>query len=248
VNLNPDKVCNFDCIYCEVDRKVPSRIQIVNLQRLREELISLIGQVRSGSLPGRFEKIPLSIEEIRDIAFSGDGEPTTCPHFSKVVQAVADIKRQEGLSAAKIVLITDASCLDKADVRLGLEIMDANQGEIWGKLDAGTESYYKLVNRSHVRFDRILANLLEAARARPIVIQTLLLKVHGECMSSAELDAYCGRLSDLVRNGAAIKEVHAYTVARPTPETYAEKLEPAQLEQMAERIRQKTGLIVWPFE
>src|ERR1041384_5902109 len=23
VNLNPDKVCNFDCIYCCVDRKTP---------------------------------------------------------------------------------------------------------------------------------------------------------------------------------------------------------------------------------
>ena len=25
VNLNPDKVCNFDCIYCQVDRTTPGR-------------------------------------------------------------------------------------------------------------------------------------------------------------------------------------------------------------------------------
>lgn len=24
INLNPDKVCNFDCVYCEVDRKTPA--------------------------------------------------------------------------------------------------------------------------------------------------------------------------------------------------------------------------------
>ncbi|HNC96138.1 MAG TPA: radical SAM protein, partial [Myxococcota bacterium] len=23
INLNPDKVCNFDCPYCQVDRRVP---------------------------------------------------------------------------------------------------------------------------------------------------------------------------------------------------------------------------------
>ncbi len=23
INLNPDKICNFDCIYCQVDRKTP---------------------------------------------------------------------------------------------------------------------------------------------------------------------------------------------------------------------------------
>jgi wyosine [tRNA(Phe)-imidazoG37] synthetase (radical SAM superfamily) len=248
VNLNPDKVCNFDCIYCEVDRRTPARIRIVDLERLREELISLIGRIRSGSLPGRFENIPLSGEEIRDIAFSGDGEPTTYAQFSQAVQVVAEVKCQERLAATKIVLITDASCLDKGDVRLGLKIMDAHQGEIWGKLDAGTESYYKLVNRSHVRFERILANLLETAQIRPIVIQTLLLKVHGEAMTEAELDAYCGRLSELIRQGAKIKEVHAYTIARPTPEAFAEKLSPEQLETMAAMIRQKTGLAVLAFE
>jgi hypothetical protein len=53
-------------------------------------------------------------------------------------------------------LITNAAGLDKADVRNGLKILDENNGEIWGKLDAGTESYYKLVNRSNIKFERIL--------------------------------------------------------------------------------------------
>ena len=25
VNLNPDKICNFDCVYCEVDRNTPGK-------------------------------------------------------------------------------------------------------------------------------------------------------------------------------------------------------------------------------
>ena len=168
-------------------------------------------------------------------------------NFAECVQAVADIKRAEALDPTSIVLITDAAGLDKTDVKRGLEIMDANQGEIWGKLDAGTEAYYRQVNRSFIRFDRILSNLLETARVRPIVIQTLLLKVRQEIMPPGELTAYCQRLIDLVRQGGQIKEIHAYTVARPTPETYATRLEPQALHALAEQIRQATGLKVCEF-
>ena len=29
VNLNPDKICNFDCIYCQVDRRTESEVRFV---------------------------------------------------------------------------------------------------------------------------------------------------------------------------------------------------------------------------
>jgi len=78
----------------------------------------------------------------------------------------------------------------QADVKRGLEIMDANNGEVWGKLDAGTQAYFKRVNRTHIFFDRILKNLLETARTRPIASKSLFMKIHGERISSAELHAY----------------------------------------------------------
>jgi wyosine [tRNA(Phe)-imidazoG37] synthetase (radical SAM superfamily) len=185
---------------------------------------------------------------VRDIAFSGDGEPTMIPNFSECVRAAAAVKRAEGLDEAKLVLITDAAGLDKADVKRGLEIMDANHGEVWGKLDAGTEDYYRRVNRSFVRFERILKNLRETAQARPIVIQSLFLKMHGEAMPPAELAAYCDRLNEIVRAGGRIKEVHAYTIARPTPEPWATRLTADELEAIAETIRTKTGLKVETFD
>ena len=251
VNLNPDKVCNFDCVYCEVDRRTPGRISRVNIHQLQDELVALIRFVKEGGLARetRFEGLPPWLtSDIKDIAFSGDGEPTMIDHFAECVQTVADIRLAEGLDTAKLVLITDAAGLDKADVKRGLEILDANNGEIWGKLDAGTEPYFRLVNRTTIRFDRILKNLLETARVRPIVIQSLFLKVHGEPMSVEELSAYCDRLNELVKGGAKIKEVHAYTVARPTPEAFATKLTKGELEAMAETIRQRTGLPVSAFE
>jgi len=249
VNLNPDKVCNFNCIYCEVDHRVPIRATRVDVPTLRAELVALIQRVQDGSLAAepKFQTAGDLARHIKDIAFSGDGEPTLAPNFSECIATVAEIKETMALHETKIVLITNAAGLDKTEVRAGLAIMDANQGEIWGKLDAGTAEYYRLVDRSPIRFERLLANLLTTAQVRPMVIQSLFLKVHGAAMPPAELEVYCQRLMDLKRQGAQIKEVHAYTVARPTPEAYATKLEAAELNALAETIRQRTGLAVKTF-
>lgn len=249
INLNPDKVCNFNCIYCEVDRISPPRIKNVDLSRVRLELSEMVSTIETGGLLSmpRFNAASDLTREIKDFAFSGDGEPTMVQDFDACVQVVADVKREKNLSNAKIVLITDAAGLDKESVRRGLEIMDANQGEIWAKLDAGTEAYYRLVNRSRVQFERILTNLRQTALIRPITIQTMFLKVQGEAMPQDEFQAYCQRLRDLLTQGAKIREVQAYTVARPTPEAYATRLTPEALEAYADGIRKETGLSVSVF-
>ncbi len=251
INLNPDKVCNFDCVYCEVDRKTPGKTTVVDLTQLREELTAMIRFARDGGLARepKFDEVPPEMTRApRDIAFSGDGEPTMLHNFDECVRVAAEVKRAEGLAQTKLVLITDAAGLDTASVRRGLEFMDANQGEVWAKLDAGTEGYYKLVNRTTVRLDRILHNLLLTARARPIVIQSLFLRLHGEPMPPSELDEYCFRLEELVHAGAQIGEVHLYTIARPTPEPFCGRLTKAELEGMAETVRAKTGLRVVTFD
>ena len=249
VNLNPDKVCNFDCIYCEVDRRIPGAVTEVDLLQMKDELTAMVRFAKDGGLAKepKFDEVPWLTREVKDIAFSGDGEPTMIHNFAECVETVVEVQQSEGLDEAKIVLITDAAGLDKADVKRGLKLMDTHHGEIWGKLDAGTEDYYREVNRSNVKFDRILSNLLETARARPIIIQSLFLKVHGQAMPAAELDAYCGRLNDLTESGGQISEVHLYTVARPTPEAFATKLELAELENMAAAVREQTGLTVAVF-
>lgn len=249
VNLNPDKVCNFDCIYCEVDRRIPGAVTEVDLRQMKDELTAMVRFAKDGGLAKepKFDEVPWLTREVKDIAFSGDGEPTMIHNFAECVETVVEVQQSEGLDETKIVLITDAAGLDKADVKRGLKLMDTHHGEIWGKLDAGTEDYYREVNRSNVKFDRILSNLLETARARPIIIQSLFLKVHGQAMPAAELDAYCGRLNDLTESGGQISEVHLYTIARPTPEAFATKLELAELENMAAAVREQTGLTVAVF-
>ena len=49
VNLNPDKVCNFDCVYCQVDRRRTAVTEFVETGRLFEELEQALETVTSGA-------------------------------------------------------------------------------------------------------------------------------------------------------------------------------------------------------
>lgn len=208
VNVNPDKTCNFDCIYCQVDRTTESAVKKFDLAVAEQELREMLEMVRSGeiALHPPFNSVPRELVRLNDIALSGDAEPTTLSNFSETIQMIAGVKPPD----AKIVLITDAGGLDRPDVKRGLEIMDANNGEVWAKLDAGTEDYFKLINRTKIPFARILKNISEAAKIRPIVIQSLFLKISNVGPSTDEITAFCQRLHEI----GNIKLVQVYTVAR----------------------------------
>jgi len=241
VNLNPDKVCNFDCVYCEVDRLAPARRKDLDLAQLERELGLLLDLAGSGELyeVPPFDSATPAQRRLNDIAFSGDGEPTTAREFAEVIGRIARLKAQRGLDAVKLVLITDSSRLQAPEVLRGLELLMANQGEIWAKLDAGTEAYYREICRSPVPFGRILDNLLATARRWPILIQTLFLSWQGQGPTEAELEAYAQRLRELLDQGGQLQGLQLYTVARPTPEPEARPLRHLQLDAIAATLKDR---------
>ncbi len=101
---------------------------------------------------GKFRDTPPALRRLTDIAFSGDGEPTTHRNFDEVVAACADLKRQHQLDTLPLVLITNASMFHRDHIQRALLILDANSGEIWAKLDAGTAAYYDRINRAPFGF------------------------------------------------------------------------------------------------
>lgn len=246
VNLNPDKICNFDCVYCQVDRReMPGRV-FVEIDRLQDELREALRLVRSGELfvSGKFAETPPALRQLRDIAFSGDGEPTTFTNFPDICRLAADIRAAEGLYDLKLVLITNASMFHRPAVQEGLAILDANGGEIWAKLDAGTEEYFKQVARTPISFQRILKNITQAARVRPIVIQSLFMRLHGEAPPEGEIAAFCQRLNEILGQGGQIKLVQVYSVARTPAESFVTGLSQQELDAIASQIRETTGLPV----
>jgi len=141
INLNPDKACNFDCIYCQVDRTKAPQERFVGLPKLLAELDGIL----TGLAPGgelwsepEFASLPDEKRHVADIAFSGDGEPTTFKNFFEVVEACVEVKERTRGNAAKVVVITNATGFDRPDVKRAFEFLDAHRGEIWAKLDAGT--------------------------------------------------------------------------------------------------------------
>src|ERR1700733_823247 len=108
VNLNPDKVCNFDCIYCQVDRTRQSETKFVELDQLLRELDATLELVTSGAIyqTEKFRDTPAELRRLNDIAFSGDGEPTTYRNFDEIIAACAELKRRHWLDDVKMGLIT----------------------------------------------------------------------------------------------------------------------------------------------
>lgn len=250
VNLNPDKACNFDCIYCQVDRTTPPTIRKVDLDIVRRELAALLNAAIDGTLftAPPFDALPAEQRVLRDIAFSGDGEPTTFPRFDDAVRLVADLRRERNLNDAKIVLITDACYLTKPAVAAGLAIMDDNNGEIWAKLDAGTQAYYEIINRPSHTLAHILAEIRETARKRPVVIQSLWMRVHGQPPTDGEVRAFADRLGELFADGAKLKLIQIYTIARRTTEEYATPLTPGELERVAQLVAETVKVPIETFK
>src|SRR5437764_14098337 len=71
LNLNPDKVCNFDCVYCQVDRRTPPDVRDVEVPRLLDELEGMLDLVADGGLfeVERFRATPPALRRLNDIAF-----------------------------------------------------------------------------------------------------------------------------------------------------------------------------------
>jgi wyosine [tRNA(Phe)-imidazoG37] synthetase (radical SAM superfamily) len=248
LNLNPDKKCNFDCVYCQVDRKTPPVVETVDVPRLIEELEEMLDLVRTGGLFDieRFRQTPPELRRLNDIAFSGDGEPTTCPKFLEIVRQVAEIKRRRGLDC-KLVLITNATRFHKPAVQQALQVFDANQGEIWTKLEAGTDAYYQRVDRTSIPLQRVLDNIAAAARIRPVVIQSLFMRLDDQPPPGEELEAFCARLNDIAAAGGMIQLVQVYTVARVPAESYVTPLTNAEVDHIVELVHRRTGLPAEPF-
>tara|TARA_R110002095_G_scaffold136661_3_gene118307 strand:+ start:7726 stop:8598 length:873 start_codon:yes stop_codon:yes gene_type:complete len=244
INLNPDKICNFDCIYCQVDRREESETRFVGFEQLIAELDHMLKFVISGEIykDAKFASVPQNLRRINDIAFSGDGEPTTYRNFDQIVKEVADLKQKHHADQVKMVLITNASMFHRKSTLDALKILDENQGEIWAKLDAGTESYFKTIDRTKIRFSQVLANIALVAKQRPIVIQSLFMLVNGQPPEEAEIEAYCQRLNEIVHSGGEIKLVQVYTIARRTAEDYVAPLSSEKVDQIARKVKENTNL------
>jgi wyosine [tRNA(Phe)-imidazoG37] synthetase (radical SAM superfamily) len=272
VNLNVDKVCNFDCPYCQVDRTTPAVVDspgvsdapdaspggaagggaprpkspVIDLERLESELATLLGWVADGSLwvHPPFDTVAPALRRVADIAFAGDGEPTSPPAFPGAVERVLAVRARFGLdgsagSRVPLRLLTNATLLHRERVRGALGGFD----EVWAKLDAGTEPWFHKVDGTTIPLRRVLTNLAESAAhldalGKPIVIQAMFCAFDGVGPDDVEIDAWLGRLEH-IRAVGRIGQVQIYTVARKPADTTVGPMPRAWLDVVGEKVRAK---------
>jgi wyosine [tRNA(Phe)-imidazoG37] synthetase (radical SAM superfamily) len=243
VNMNPDRLCNFDCVYCEVNRTLPAAERELDVAVMAEELEKTIFLVRSGKIREHVAYSGLSDEllQLRHVALSGDGEPTLSPSFAEAIQVVVHVRARRPHAFFKLALITNGTGLDLRPVQESLQYF-THDDEIWIKLDAGTQDYMNRVNHGEVPLEKVISNILLVARQRPVVIQSLFPLIFGQEPPPEEIDEYILRLRDLKRSGARISLVQIYSATRPIAHPDCGHMPLNKLSSICRRIKAETGL------
>jgi len=241
VNMNPDRQCNFDCAYCEVDRREPSAERRLLVEVMATELRRSLREVQQGHLRQRhnYQSLPEELLRLRHVALSGDGEPTLASNFIEAVQAVARVRALGGFF--KIVLITNGTGLDQPQVLRGLEFFTPSD-EVWIKLDGGTQKMIERVNRPKMSLEKILENIRLVGQRRSVVIQSLFAAIGGEEPPLNEIKEYAQRLKELKDAGTQISRVQIYSAARPGAHSEWGHLPLRVLSEIAQTVRQVAGL------
>jgi wyosine [tRNA(Phe)-imidazoG37] synthetase (radical SAM superfamily) len=242
VNLFPaGKVCSFDCPYCEVFSSPTAAPEPISIPRLEAELADFLDRERAAEWAG---------EGVRDICFSGDGEPALSPSLGAAIEACARARRERPglLGGAKLVLITNSTgFLDRGVAAMLERAVDESGLEIWAKLDAGSEGLFRLMSGTALSLSRVAEGILSFASRRPVAIQTMLCEVRGRVPSLEDARDLGDLLASLVSRGARITEVQAYTFARPTPGGGCSALPDERLSELAGELAARSALPVRAF-
>ena len=243
VNVNPDAKCTFNCVYCEVDRSRPRPDLAIDCAVAQRELEQTLALVHSGEIRRYppYDTLPAGLSVLRHVALSGDGEPTISPKFLEVVETVVHVRARGLYPFFKIVLITNASHLDTAQVQAGLSLLTLRD-EVWAKLDAGTQQFLEQIDRSTVPLEKILANILLTARRRPVIIQSLFTRVDGATPHESEIIEFAQRLKELKEAGANIPLVQIYSATRPVQSRHVQHLPLRTMREIAAIVRKIAGL------
>jgi wyosine [tRNA(Phe)-imidazoG37] synthetase (radical SAM superfamily) len=223
INLHPNHVCNWHCIYCQVpalQRGHSPHIAIVTLQNELEVCLQWLNDYTST------HKLGVMQNRVQDIAFAGDGEPTTSPQFAETIQLVGNLLNQYSVEnrPKRIRLITNGSQCHYAHVQHALQYLHMIGGEVWFKLDAGNDAEMQAINDCHTPFALHLQRLKACAAFCQTWIQTAVIsrRSNHKTLVSPSLPEYMQTLNPLKDQIAGIL---LYGIARPSQQMHAECLE-----------------------
>lgn len=223
INLLPltNKVCNFNCIYCECGWTDLKAFKINYFDS--NEIIT--------SIEKSFKELAKNKTNIDSITFAGNGEPTMHPNFSEIINAVVNL-RNLYLPKIKITVLSNSTLLEKKSVFNSLKKVDLKVM----KLDAGTtEMLHKIDQPLLLQPIEWYIKKLKKLQG-DLIIQTIFLKgnYNGEYIDNTSDD----ELTEWVK---ALKEINPksvmiYTIDRETPAKNLEKIPTEKLNSICDLV------------
>jgi len=240
INVNTNNACNWRCVYCQVPNLIKGTAPELDFNLLEQEFRFFLEQVVRGNFYEQFN-VPEHQRVIKDIAISGNGEPTSLKGFDQAIKLIGDIATEmKVLPECDFVLITNGSLIHQLDVQKGLKTFNHYNGQVWFKLDSATKEGRGQINDCKQRSEKVFENLKTSSELCETRIQTCLLDYLQMDKAEAEENAYVEFLKKIKDSGFDIKKVMLYTVARPSLQPEAEQIKKTKadsMNQLAEKLR-----------
>lgn len=225
INLLPadGKVCTFDCIYCECGFNKDFRARKPMPTR-QEVYLALQEQLQKMKSEGQQPDV---------LTFAGNGEPTIHPDFPAIIDDTRTL-RDRYFPQARISVLSNATRILKPEVFEALKKVDNNIL----KLDTVDPEYIQRVDRPTGPYD--LTALIAQMKAfdGKVIIQTMFMtgSMEGQDVDNTT-DYYVEPWLQTIKEIAPAM-VMIYTIDRETPDHDLAKATAAQLDRIAERVRE----------
>lgn len=243
INLNPNNACNWACVYCQVEGLTRGGPPPIDLALLENELAAFLDAAVNGDFMQKH--VPEASRRLVDVAFSGNGEPTSADEFDDAVAVVGRVLERFGLRGKLVVrLITNGSLMHRPAVQHGIRALGELGGEVWFKLDRALPGEIDEINNVPQSPQKAVQNLAICAGLAPTWVQTCWFALDGQSPSPASRSAYCALLKPLADRLAG---VHLYGLARPSLQPAAPRLgrlSAEELQEFAAQINKETGIRV----
>ena len=235
INFNTNNACNWRCVYCQVPDLIIGAAPELDFDLLAAELAGFLQDVLQGSFYERFQ-LEQEMRVIKDIAISGNGEPTSVKEFSKAIAVITQVVERANIAEPfQYVLITNGSLIHKADVQAGLKLFNQYNAQVWFKLDSATDLGREAINHSVLSLQRQTENLISSAKLCSTWIQTCMLNYADKegvgLVSEDEQVAYLALIENVMQQ-VSLQGVMLYSLARPSLQSEADIISSASIEQL----------------
>ena len=236
INLNPNNACNWQCVYCQVPNLVRGGPPPIALDQLARELDGLLNDILHGDFMA--QRVDPDVRHLVDIAFSGNGEPTSAAEFPEAVDiAIEALDRYALRGKVLLRLITNGSLVDRPRVQSGIARIGSAPGEVWFKIDAASDKEISQINGTRTTAERVARRLQRCIAIAPTWVQTCVFLRDGAFAAGAGWDDYLRLLASADSN---LRGVHLYSLARTSMQNESSRLgqlDMVQMEFLAAQIR-----------